>query len=125
MSSRFRRSLVLTTFVALFAVSPVGFAAGPPTTVNGIDVDATTIPQLQQFMNSGQINSITLTNFYLARIGQLNPTLHAVTVGEVVAPERFVLTARRWAAHAAPIVRASARGPTPGRHRPARLPCAP
>jgi amidase len=78
MSSRFRRSLVLTTLVALFALSPVGVAAGPPTTVNGIDVDTTTIPQLQQFMNSGQITSVALTNFYLGRIATLNPTLHAV-----------------------------------------------
>jgi amidase len=77
MGCRLRRSFVLTTFVALFAVSPVGLAA-PSTTVNGIDVDATTIPQLQQFMNSGQINSVTLTNFYLGRIAALNPTLHAV-----------------------------------------------
>jgi amidase len=77
MGSRLRRSFVLTTFVALFAASPVGLAA-PSTTVNGIDVDATTIPQLQQFMNSGQINSATLTNFYLGRIAALNPTLHAV-----------------------------------------------
>jgi amidase len=77
MSSRLRRSLVLTTFMALFAVSPVGLAA-PSTTVSGIDVDATTIPQLQQLMNSGQINSFDLTSFYLGRIGQLNPTLNAV-----------------------------------------------
>ena len=29
-------------------------------------------------MNAGQINSVALTNFYLARISQLNPTLNAV-----------------------------------------------
>ncbi len=77
MSSRFGRSLLLTTVLALvMAVSAL--AAGPSTTVSGVDVDATTIPQLQQFMNSGQINSVTLTTFYLNRISQLNPTLNAV-----------------------------------------------
>jgi amidase len=83
MSSRLRRSLLLTTLFALFlgvfgAAAPVGLAANPPTTINGIDVDATTIPQLQQSMNAGQINSLALTNFYLQRIGDLNPTLNAV-----------------------------------------------
>ncbi|MEO8284803.1 MAG: amidase family protein, partial [Chloroflexota bacterium] len=46
--------------------------------VSGIDVDATTIPQLQALMNAHRINSVDLTTFYLGRIGQFNPTLHAV-----------------------------------------------
>src|SRR5438045_2110988 len=84
MSSRLWRSLVLTTLLALFlgvtgAAAPVGLAANPPNTkVAGIDVDATTIPQFQQLMNSHRMNSVDLTNFYLRRIRQLNPTLHAV-----------------------------------------------
>src|SRR5438876_6406457 len=84
MRSRFRRSLVLTTLVVLFvgvsgAAAPVGRAANPTNTkVAGIDVDATTIPQLQQLMDSGRINSVVLTNFYLRRIRQLNPMLNAV-----------------------------------------------
>ncbi|MFL6028495.1 MAG: amidase family protein [Gaiellaceae bacterium] len=54
-------------------------AANPPNTkVSGIDVDATTIPQLQQLMDSHRLNSVNLMNFYLHRIKQLNPTLHAV-----------------------------------------------
>jgi amidase len=54
-------------------------AANPPNTkVAGIDVDATTIPELQKIMNSHRINSVELTNFYLRRIRQLNPTLNAV-----------------------------------------------
>ncbi len=78
MSSRLRRSLVLTALLALlFGVS--GAAAAPTdTTVNGIDVDATTIPELQALMNSGQMSSVQLTNFYLQRIRDLNPTLNAV-----------------------------------------------
>jgi len=84
MSSRLRRSLVLTTLIAFFvgvsgAAAPVGLAANPPNTkVAGIDVDATTIPQLQGLMNSHRINSVNLMNFYLQRIRQLNPVLNAV-----------------------------------------------
>jgi amidase len=82
MSSRLRRSLLLTILFALFlgvsgAAAPIGLAANPPT-VAGIDVDATTIPQLQQLMNAGQLSSVDLTNFYLQRIGDLNATLNAV-----------------------------------------------
>jgi amidase len=84
MSSRLRRSLVLATLFALFlglsgAAAPAGLAANPPNTkVAGIDVDATTIPQLQELMNSHRINSVNLMNFYLHRISQLNPMLNAV-----------------------------------------------
>ena len=84
MSSRLRRSLVLTTLLALLlgvsgAAAPGGLAANPPNTkVAGIDVDATTIPQLQALMNSHRLSSVQLTNFYLQRIRQLNPKLNAV-----------------------------------------------
>ena len=84
MSSRFRRSVLLTAFVAL-ALGGSGAAApgGPPgnptnTKVAGIDIDATTIPQLEQLMSSRRINAVELTNFYLRRIRQFNPTLNAV-----------------------------------------------
>ena len=77
MSRRFRHSLVLTTLVALL-LGVSGAAAPPHTKVAGIDVDATTIPQLQTLMNARRINSVELTNFYLRRIKQLNPTLNAV-----------------------------------------------
>lgn len=84
MTSRLRRSLLLTTLLALM----LGLSASSAqrslasnlmnTEVSGIDVDATTIPQLQALMNENRINSVDLTNFYLQRIGQYNPTLHAV-----------------------------------------------
>jgi amidase len=83
--SRLRRSLVVSSLLALLlavsgaAVSASVAAKPPPNTkVAGIDVDATTIPQLQALMNSHRINSIELTNFYLRRINQLNPKLNAV-----------------------------------------------
>ena len=84
MSSRIRQSLVLTTLLALLlalagAAAGSSLAANPPnTTIAGIDVDATTIPQLEQLMNSRRLNAVDLMNFYLRRIRQLNPTLHAV-----------------------------------------------
>jgi amidase len=84
MNSRLRRSLLLTTLLALLlavsgAAAPAGLAANPPNTkVSGIDVDATTIPQLQELMSSHRLNSVNLMNFYLHRIRQLNPMLNAV-----------------------------------------------
>jgi amidase len=83
-SSRIRQSFVLTTLLALLlalagAAAGSSLAANPPnTTIAGIDVDATTIPQLEQLMNSHRLNAVDLMNFYLRRIRQLNPTLHAV-----------------------------------------------
>jgi amidase len=84
MSRRLRHSLVLTTLLALvLAVSGsaalVGPAANPPDTrVAGIDVDATTIPELRELMNANRLKSVQLTQFYLHRIRKLNPTLNAV-----------------------------------------------
>jgi amidase len=84
MSSRLRRLLVLTAVLALSfgavgAAAPAGLAANPTNTkVAGINVDSTTIPQLEAYMNSHRINAVELTNFYLRRIRQLNPLLHAV-----------------------------------------------
>jgi amidase len=101
MSSRLRLSLVLTILLAvLLGVS--GAAAVPPhTKVAGIDVDATTIPELQKLMNSHRINSVELTNFYLRRIRQLNPDLNAVITVSPTAREdaRAADAARRKGDH--------------------------
>ncbi len=84
MSSRLRRSLLLTTLLAVLlgaagAMALIGRAANPPDTrVAGIDVDATTIPELQELMNANRLKSVQLTQFYLQRIRKLNPTLNAV-----------------------------------------------
>jgi amidase len=84
MSSRIRRSLVFTAVLALLlgaagATAPAGLAANPTNTkVAGINVDSTTIPQLEALMSSHRINAVKLMNFYLRRIHQLNPILHAV-----------------------------------------------
>ncbi|MBA3401794.1 MAG: amidase, partial [Actinobacteria bacterium] len=61
------------------AASLIGLAANPPDTrVAGIDVDATTIPELQELMDALRLKSVQLTQFYLHRIRKLNPTLNAV-----------------------------------------------
>jgi amidase len=84
MRSRLRRSLVLTTLLAFLlglsgAAALIGLAANPPDTkVAGIDVDATTIPELEQLMDANRLKSVQLTQFYLQRIRKLNPTLNAV-----------------------------------------------
>ncbi|HEX3766039.1 MAG TPA: hypothetical protein VHW23_45395, partial [Kofleriaceae bacterium] len=46
--------------------------------LRGIDLERTTIPQLQDAMDHGRISSLLLTAFYLGRIQDLNPELHAV-----------------------------------------------
>ena len=85
MNNRRRRWLALTALLP-FALG-VSHAAptsdaltGNPTdtSVQGIDVDATTIPRLQHLMDTHQLTSVQLTQFYLQRIEQLNPTLHAI-----------------------------------------------
>ena len=90
MSRRLRRSFVLTILLGLvLAISGAASAtgatartrlAGNPTNTKlaGIDVDATTIPQLEQLMNAHRLNAVDLMNFYLRRIRQLNPILNAV-----------------------------------------------
>src|SRR6478672_1078441 len=84
MYSRVRRSLVLATTLALLlgvtgAAAPISLAKSPTaTTIRGIDVDATTIPQLQALMNAHKLTSVQLVQFYFQRIKKLNPELHAV-----------------------------------------------
>jgi amidase len=84
MNTLLRRSLVLTTLLAAVlgvsgAAPPIALAANPTDTrVAGIDVDATTIPELEALMNAHRLNSVQLTQFYLRRIRKLNPTLNAV-----------------------------------------------
>ena len=84
MSSRLRRFLVRTTLLALLlgvsgVAAVIGRAEIPTNTkVNGINVDATTIPELQELMNSRKLSSVDLTNFYVKRIHQLSKELHAV-----------------------------------------------
>ena len=84
MRSLARRSVFVATLVAVLLgavgiAGPVAAAAPPVTTrVDGINVDATTIPQLERLMNQHRLSSVDLVEFYLHRIKRLNPTLHAI-----------------------------------------------
>jgi amidase len=59
------------------AVGVVGVPAPAPV-VAGIDLERATIPELQRAMDAGRLSSVRLTGFYLRRIRELNPRLHAV-----------------------------------------------
>jgi len=50
----------------------------PDPTLRGIDLERSTIPQLQDAMDRGRLSSFELTALYLSRIAELNPELHAV-----------------------------------------------
>ncbi len=93
MSSPVRRSLILATVMALLLgvagiTAPIASASrgGSGTSIHGIDVDSTTIPQLQKLMNRHKLTSVELVEFYLHRIKRLNPKLHAVIT---VSPTAF------------------------------------
>jgi amidase len=84
--SRFSRhaALVLVAFGTVLGVAAAPSAGAEPTaapnatTVAGVDIDKSTIPQLERLMNRGDLTAAQLTNFYLNRIERLNPELHAV-----------------------------------------------
>ena len=84
MSPVVRRSLSVVILLTLLLLAsaiaaPAGLAKKPTsTTVRGVDVDATTIPELQTLMDAHKLTSVQLTQFYLHRIQKLNPALNAV-----------------------------------------------
>ncbi len=109
MSSPVRRSLVLLTLVTVLlgafgAAAPATLATHGSsssitnTTIRGINVDRTTIPQLESLMNRHKLTSVQLTQFYLHRIKQLNPKLHAVikVAPGALAQARLADKARRF-----------------------------
>jgi amidase len=86
MRSTVRRLVLLVTLMAL-AIGVLGgplaagaLAARPLTDTRaaGINVDQTTIPQLENLMNHHRLTSVQLVQFYLHRIARLNPKLNAV-----------------------------------------------
>jgi len=80
------RAILAATVLAGFGLGASTTTAGTPQgsaqhgnpTLRGIDLEHATIPQLQDAMDRGRISSLLLTAFYLDRIGDLNPALHAV-----------------------------------------------
>lgn len=71
---------LLLGVIGVAGPAPAGAAGRPAadTRIAGIDVDATTIPQLQALMNRHRLNSVQLVTFYLHRIRALQPKLDAV-----------------------------------------------
>jgi amidase len=111
MKSHLWRSAVPTVLlVALVAVLAAAAPGGPPgnptdTRVAGIDIDATTIPELQRLMDSRRLNAVQLTQFYLRRIRQLNPTLNAViTVSPTALADARAADAERRAGDRRPLL---------------------
>src|SRR5678816_4511014 len=95
---------------ALFAAALLlGAGAGPTTaspaaqannnvSLHGVDLERSTIPDLQNAMDRHRISSLELTIFYLARIRQLNPDLHAVITTSPTALAEALLSDIRRAA---------------------------
>ena len=48
--------------------------------LQGVDLERSTIPEIQAAMDQGRISSLSLTGFYLGRIAEINPDIHAVIV---------------------------------------------
>ena len=92
-------AVLLMLLMSIAMVSPAAVLGRGPTstTVRGIDVDATTIPELQALMDAHKLTSVQLTQFYLHRIKKLNPVLHAVitTSSTALADARAADKARR------------------------------
>src|SRR3954452_21267666 len=83
MPSPVRRSLVLATLLTLLlgvlGAAPAALAKQDTSTRGaGINVAATTTPQLESLMNRHRLTSVQLVQFYVHRIAKLNPKLHAV-----------------------------------------------
>lgn len=76
---------------------PAAFIVPSPV-IAGINLENATIPQLQQAMNAGRLNSVQLTSFYLQRIALLNPIMRAVIgTNPDALPEAAASDARRHA----------------------------
>ena len=95
---------VVAPTAAAAPASPAGHHNGdriPAPVVGGINVDRSTIPQLQALMDRGRLSAEQLARFYLQRITALNPKLHAVitTSRTAVADARAADKARRHGDH--------------------------
>jgi amidase len=67
--------------------------------VRGIDLERSTIPELQTAMDRRRLTSLELTAFYLRRIAELNPALHAVIATSPTAVIEAVFSDLRRATH--------------------------
>jgi len=71
--------MLIFAFAASVTGAPAVVARGETaTSVAGIDIDSTAIPELQDLMNRHRLSSVQLTQFYLHRIEKIDPLLNAV-----------------------------------------------
>jgi amidase len=95
--------IVVAPSAAATPASPSGHRKGaiPAPVVAGINVDRTTVPELQRLMDRGRLSAQHLVRFYLHRIDTLNPKLHAVitTSRTALADARAADKARRSGDH--------------------------
>ena len=87
MSSLARRSIGLLVLLSLLLVAsavaaPIGLAhgsgGGSSTRIRGIDIDRTTIPELQRLMDRRKLSSEHLVRFYLKRIEKIDDRLNSI-----------------------------------------------
>jgi len=78
-------SLTAISAAAISLLCINSIAAGPPPaasqsgpTVGGVDLERSTIPDLQRAMDEGRVTSVRLTTFYLVETLRRNPSLNAV-----------------------------------------------
>src|SRR5215510_5158489 len=81
-----------------FAEPSEGSRHGDPR-IRGIDLERSTIPELQDAMDHHRLTSVELTLFYLDRIEDLNPEVHAVIATNPVAIVEAVFSDIRRATH--------------------------
>src|ERR1700759_4188878 len=63
---------------APLVAQPAAQAAHGDPVLRGLDLERSTIPEIQDAMDHGRISSVLLTAFYLGRIADLTPDLNAV-----------------------------------------------
>jgi amidase len=70
--------MVFTGTPVVAAAPAPASAKGPGVILHGVDLDRSTVLDLQRAMTGRRLSSAELTQFYLRRIRALNPLLHAV-----------------------------------------------
>ncbi len=96
---------VVVMLIAVPAQTSSADALPAAAVLNGIDLQQATIPDLEDALASARITSLELTRFYLDRIRELNPYLHAVISTNPHAPRDAALSdlSRRLGQPAGPL----------------------
>ncbi len=75
---RWCMAVVLAVLVGSVSPAAATGAPAPELSLHGIDLENSTVLDLQKAMQAHRLSSVALTAFYLRRIDRLNPKLHAV-----------------------------------------------